>query len=466
MQSDRRLWRGREETVKRRIYRGLLSLIGLCLLLAVSGCGFSFSPEELYSLPQLPAEYTELNNCINQVIESGAEYAAPVSGSNIQSVQLEDLNGDGEEEAVAFFRNTADEKPLKIYIFTAEEETYRQTAVIEGTGTSIYSIAYEDLDQDGIKELLVGWRVNTDMQALSVYTLRSGRPEELIQGTSYVRYAVNDLNQDGLWELVVLRADEENNGIADYYCWQEGEFQLRTSARITSTMAELSQQGKVRSGVLQDETPALFVTGVEESAWMATDILAVKNGELVNILLSDVTGVSSEIAPFCSLYPEDINGDGVTEVPHPESIPAWGNVAEEPCRRIDWYAYASDGTKTLAMSTYHNVDDGWYLRLPDSWRDQILITRTAGAEASTVTFSIQGDGTEPPRDFLRITKLTGSNREIQATRAGRIILRRQPEIIYTAELLEANSGWEYGLTEDEVREAFNLITTEWTAGDS
>ena len=91
---------------------------------------------------------------------------------------------------------------------------------------------------------------------------------------------------------------------------------------------------------------------------------------------------------------------------------------------------------------------------------------TAGAEASTVTFSIQGDGTEPPRDFLRITKLTGSNREVQATRAGRIILRRQPEIIYTAELLEANSGWEYGLTEDEVREAFNLITTEWTAGDS
>ena len=142
--------------MKRRIYRGLLSLIGLCLLLAVSGCGFSFSPEELYSLPQLPAEYTELNNCINQVIESGAEYAAPVSGSNIQSVQLEDLNGDGEEEAVAFFRNTADEKPLKIYIFTAEEETYRQTAVIEGTGTSIYSIAYEDLDQDGWKELLVG----------------------------------------------------------------------------------------------------------------------------------------------------------------------------------------------------------------------------------------------------------------------------------------------------------------------
>ena len=344
--------------MRQRIQRMLTAAVGLLLLLSASGCGFSFSPTDLYSLPQLPEEYTELNSSLNQLLESGAEYAAPVSGSNIQPVQLEDLDGDGEEEALAFFRNSADEKPLKIYIFTAGKQGYEQAAVIEGTGTSIYSIAYEDLDQDGRKELLVGWRVNTDLLALSVYTLRSGEPEELVQGTSYVKYAVNDLNQDGLWELVVLRADEEGNGIADYYCWQEEEFQLRTSARITSTMAELSQQGRVKSGVLQDGTPALFVTGVEESAWIVTDILTVKNGELVNILLSDVTGVSSEIAPFSSLYPEDINGDGITEVPHPEPIPAWGNVGEDPCRRIDWYTYTSDGTKAAVVSTYHSVEDG------------------------------------------------------------------------------------------------------------
>ena len=231
-------------------------------------------------------------------------------------------------------------------------------------------------------------------------------------------------------------------------------------------MAELSQQGRVKSGVLQDGTPALFVTGVEESAWMVTDILTVKNGELVNILLSDVTGVSSEIAPFSSLYPEDINGDGITEVPHPEPIPAWGNVGEDPCRRIDWYTYTSDGTKAAVVSTYHSVEDGWYLRLPDVWKDQILITRTAGTEEVTVTFSYRGDSGEPPQDVLRITKLTGSGREARATRGGRVILRRLPEIIYTAELLDANGGWEYGLTEDEVREAFSLITTEWSAGDS
>jgi hypothetical protein len=95
--------------------RHLLRLAGLGLMagalaLLTTGCGFAFSPEELYSLPALPAEYTELNNCISQMIDSGAEYAAPISGTNIQPVQMKDLDGDGQQEAVAFFRNSADEK--------------------------------------------------------------------------------------------------------------------------------------------------------------------------------------------------------------------------------------------------------------------------------------------------------------------------------------------------------------------
>ena len=444
--------------------RIVLTALGLCLLLTSSGCGFSFSPEGLYCLPQLPAEYTELNSCINQVIEEGAEYAAPVSGSNIQPVQLEDLNGDGEEEAIAFFRNSADERPLKIYIFTARGQTYEQSAVIEGTGTSIYSVAYEDLNQDGWRELLVGWRVNTDMQALSIYTLRSGKPEELVSGVSYVKYALNDLNQDNLWELVVFRADEEGNGIADCYSWEGDEFRPRSSARITSTMAELSQQGRVKSGTLADSSPALFVTGVEESAWMATDILTVKNGELVNILLSDVTGVSSEVAPFCSLYPEDINGDNITEVPRPVTEHGRNGEEDDGVWRIDWYAFAGDGTGTLVLQTYHNVEDGWYLRLQETWDGQVAAVRSTGTDESAVTFSYRENEADIP--FLRITKLTGPSREIRATRGGRIILRRQMETIYTAELLEANETWRHGLSEDELLEAFNLITQEWTTSDS
>ena len=80
--------------------------------------------------------------------------------------------------------------------------------------------------------------------------------------------------------------------------------------------------------------------------------------------------------------------------------------------------------------------------------------------------AVHRNGRERGDLFLRITKLTGPSREIRATRGGRIILRRQMETIYTAELLEANETWRHGLSEDELLEAFNLITQEWTTSDS
>ena len=150
-----------------------------------------------------------------------------------------------------------------------------------------------------------------------------------------------------LWGLVVLQADEEGNGIADYYCWQEEEFQLRTSARITSTMAELSQQGRVKSGVLGTVRRPCSSRGVEESAWMVTDILTVKNGELVNILLSDVTGGVFGDRALRFPLPGGYQRRWYHRGPHPEPIPAWGNVGEDPCRRIDWYTYTSDAPKRL-----------------------------------------------------------------------------------------------------------------------
>ena len=84
----------------------LLMLLGTMML---SGCNLpepTLDPEDLYRLPTLPAKYTELNLRLNEILEQGAEYAAPSSGAIIQPVEMVDFDGDGSEEALAFFRNS------------------------------------------------------------------------------------------------------------------------------------------------------------------------------------------------------------------------------------------------------------------------------------------------------------------------------------------------------------------------
>ncbi|MEY8386084.1 VCBS repeat-containing protein [Oscillospiraceae bacterium 38-13] len=445
--------------------RKRMTALAAALLLSIllSGCGgfqMEFNPEALYALPELPVKYTELNARLNAILEDGAEYAAPAAGTNIQPVQLTDLDGDGQQEAVAFFRKAEDEKPLKIYIFSAQGDSYEQSAVIEGSGASVYSVVYSDLDGDGRTELIVGWRINAELQALSVYALRPGGPAEILRSVSYVRYSNADLDGDGRQELVILHSDEEGEGVADFYDWQSGGLVPLFPVRLSVTMGELSQQGRLTLGRLQGGEPALFVTGVTEQSGAVTDVLAVRNGELTNIVLSEATGVSGVIAPFYGLFPTDLNSDGITEVPVP--ISAEGT---PPYHRVDWRSYGLDGVEETAACTYHCMEDGWYLQLPEAWVGQVEAERSSGSGESSVTFyMLSEDGTRGAA-ILRISAITGAGREIRATRGNRFSLSRQTTSIYTAELPET-PPWEHVMTAEEVRTAFSLIAREWIPGDN
>lgn len=450
-----------------RLMRRLGLLYGLLALCLLSGCSMpnlTMNPEELYALPTLPMKYTELNARITEILEDGAEYAAPTSGTNIQPIQLVDLDGDRREEALAFFRNSAEEKPLKIYIFAADGDEYREIALLEGTGTGIYSVYYRDLDGDGRLEITVGWKAAADQQVLEVYALEPGGAEALVR-SDYVKYTTADLDQDQRQELVVFRSDEEGSGVADYYNWQEdGSLNRLMSSRISVTMAELNTRGRVTLGALKEGVPALFVTGVSDLTRSVTDVLAAKNGELSNIVLSGETGVSREIYAYRGLLPSDVDGDGMTEVPEPVELMS---LTEDGLSyfRVDWHSYTVDGTSEVAVRTYHNLEDGWYFRLPESWLNRIWVNRTTVQDESVVTFyALDEDGTET-HPFLRIAATTGSNREMRAVRGERFLLSRQSETIYTAELLPANEEWQYSITADEVRQAFSLIVTEWASGD-
>lgn len=450
---------------KRRGGKLLAAVLAAGMVLSLCGCGgiaeFAVNPQELYRLPELPDKYMALNSQLNAILDAGAEYAAPISGTNIQPVQMVDLDGDGREEAVAFFRAANDEKPLKICIFSAQGESYEQAAVIEGSGTAIYSIAYQDMDGDKRTELAVSWRVSTELQALTVYALDPEHgPVELLQ-SDCVKYTMTDLNGNGREELTILRADQDGGGIADCYGWINGTLTKLSSARISMTMGELSRQGRITEGVLHDGIPALFVTGVTDSSRAITDVLIMQeSGELVNTVLSAVTGVSSEITLFRGLYPSDINDDGITEVPWPILLQTWDNESGA-YQQIDWKCYDTSGGAETVLSTYHNMEDGWYLEIPRSWANAILVDRSVSVDEADVTFYVRGGDQQATRPFLRISVLTGTNRERRAVRSNRLILSRSTDAIYVAELMEGNGSWEYGITEDDVRAAFHLISAEW-----
>ena len=87
-----------------RFKKSIAALLMALTMLTLSGC-YSGNIEQYFSLPQPADEFLQLQELIDQEIAQGSEYAAPTGGSYRQSVQLYDLDGNGHEEALAFFRS-------------------------------------------------------------------------------------------------------------------------------------------------------------------------------------------------------------------------------------------------------------------------------------------------------------------------------------------------------------------------
>ncbi len=114
-----------------------LPLLLACLLL----CGCFLEPAEgLYAVPKQSEEYYDLQNAIELALPDGAVYAPPVSGDNQQVVQMVDLDGDGEDEAVVYCKTTG-ELPLGIYVFDRQNDAFTLAASVQGAGSAFHHVS-------------------------------------------------------------------------------------------------------------------------------------------------------------------------------------------------------------------------------------------------------------------------------------------------------------------------------------
>ena len=431
-----------------RIKRIGLLLVLLAAALCLGGCGYDVSVEDLFTLPRMAEGYTDLAQQLDGLLNQGYEYASPTGGRNIQSVQMVDLDGDGRQEALAFMRRSSDEKPLKIFVFRMEDENYQPYCTIESSGTAVDSVYYQDLNGDGCRELVVGWRISTDVQTVAVYAVE--REPVALMSSGYTRFMMQDLNGDGLPSLLVLRTSEEGLPVAEFYGWQDGQMGIAYRCTLSSTMAALSR-GSLVSGKMDADTPAMFITGVDERGVAVTDILIFRpEVGLVNVALDGSSGVSAAIFPYRQLQPQDIDGDGCIEIPRPEDT--WS--ADQTDGLVSWLRCVDDGRLAIAGQTYHSTSCGWYLTVPASWWAWNVEASTTGIQnENQFTMTINGD------PVLSIYTITGENRETRGRMGTRIVLRRQTATVYAAELYDA--GVYYGMNEELLRKSFSLITGSW-----
>lgn len=427
-------------------------LTGLCaalaLVITLSGC-YSGNIDQYFSLPRPADEYRQLQTLIDQEIASGCEYASPTRGSYQQSVQFHDLNGDGADEAVVFFRDG--DRNLRINVYTPVGKEYRRVLTLSGEGRSIGRVEYSDVDADGLRELIVAWQISGSMSLLSVYSMANWSGE-LLLSTDSTEFITGDLDGTGRMKLLVLRGVNAEYYMADMYSFSASGEPQAASAALSAGIGELR---RMRIITLADRVSALLVESALTNGDLVTDLLVSRDGSLVNMTLNRSSGVSETRRAYSLIYSQDIDDDGVTEVPHPQQLLS---PAGEQYWSIAWYRYDSFGRANIVMTTYHCVNDGWYLVLPSGWETGLTVRRDDSVPSErAVTFSRVGsDGVT--RDLLTVYTLTGENRSDRARLDGRFVLLEDAATVYAARIMDPDAD------AAALASRFHRIYSEWSPG--
>lgn len=422
----------------------------MALLLCLSGCLFG-DVEELLAVPAPPAAYQSLQARIAG--EQGeAEAIAPLGGENRQSVQLVDLDGDGRQEAVAFFRDPAAGKtPLQVVIFRQDRsERYHVSDRIAGAGNDIASVDYADLVGDEGCEVLVTWQASAAVRSLAAYSLNGSEPAELLR-ESCDRYFTGDLDGDDKNELLLARTGEDGETPTRVLCWDQKGDGMKKADEV-SLSGDIEEILCWTEGALSDGTPAVFVTSRLGEDRRLTDILCVEDGKVINCVLPEDIEQSGAVCPDWALAaPADLTGDGITDVPVAVPVSGFGEQEEERFSWLNWRQYRPDGTSGVVLRTCCDPNGEWYLELPAHWTGKLAQSVAQRKGESRVMLAREGE--EKP--FLTIRCLTGEDRGDRSKGDGQILLYAESGRLYTAQL--APEVWDCGMEREDLIEGFHVV---------
>ncbi len=430
--------------------------IGLVLLASLlTGCGFR-TVEQMYRIPRRTEEYTILQNTIEQAME-GLEFASPSYGDNQQMVQSADLDGDGKQEYLVFARGNS-EKPLKILVFhETENGKYVLLEMLQMNGSAFEQVDYVDVDGRPGCELVVGRRLSDQMMRIAaVFSFADGQSNQLIN-TIYAKFYTTDMDSNGRADLLVLREGETDvsAGTAVLYTYENDAMVRSKEIRLSQ---RIEQVKRTKVSRLQSGETALYISSSMNDSAIVTDVLTVQNGDLVNLNSGNKLAYSVQTLRNYFLYMDDIDDDGVMELPSLMDLRAAPDQSDGKRQQlVYWYSIDSEGYEIKKLFTFHNVDGGWYLRLD---LDAMTAERLAVSKnGSGYTFYIWDETNEGAAPLFTIYSFTGKERENLATENNRFPLYRGENVIFAGKL-EVGSGT-YGITQETLTRDFCLIGVDW-----
>lgn len=353
----------------------LLSLL-MCfaLLFTLSGCDlFTADTAELLSPPLPTGELNYISKAIASSVSGAYTFKYPARGHYRSAVVREDINGDGVLEAFAFYSMTDGETvTMHINAITFTDGEWKSVSQQKIVAGGVDKIEFCDLDNDGVKEILVGWQIyGTSEMQLAVYSpTKAALVQRMLQ--RYTHFITCDLNQNDQNEVFIIKSGTSSqiNTAAVYELTSEGVTEV-SATELDSTSMTFNEPVLAE---LSTGKPAVYIDEIK-GVGAVTEVLFFEKDLLVNPLFQKELRETSATLRSALFGLKDINSDGIIEIPVQENVPSVStNVINEKLYLTNWCSY--NGEKLISQrTTMINVNDGYYYIIPPKWVGNIAVLK-------------------------------------------------------------------------------------------
>lgn len=397
-----------------------IAFLAVCCLL-LSACS-SFQPNltDLMQSPKLTEEQAEIYEALTNAADvSDVQLKYPKSGDYRSAFVMFDLDADGEDEALVFYNMPSWGGNVRIMVLDHQQDEWVSVYDAVGEGTDVTEVDFQVLTASGRHCVLIGWEQGTsENTSISVYDYTGGQLRVLYE-SEYSQMLIEDLDQDGTKEILlgIFKASSKTGAIRLINDTEDG---LQSASRVVMDSTITGFLG-IEIGRLAQNQIAVFVDAYTSSTQIVTEIMVYTDDGKLRSLSSHYGGLDRPLLREVPVRCEDINGDGILEIP--VSLVEYSEEEREEDNRKNLlqYLYLSNpeelerlgeadsaensqaGSVTFTFSPvwtgFVNLDYGFRFQFPEEWIGQVNVVKES--DRNEWVFTLRTEAAEPPA-LLRI----------------------------------------------------------------
>lgn len=429
-------------------HHGIAMILALSVLLG--GCSsLSLNATDILSPPRAAGERAE----IQKLIEAGAgddyELLYPDGGEYKSAVTFRDMNGDGEDDAIALYASA--DGTARVLFARKDGDSYVTAGERDLPSSSVRSLSFADITADGRHELLIS-SASAGAATLSMYHIDDAITEVNI-AEGYEEYLCGDFDGNGADDvLLLMMKSAESAAHARLMVYSDAAFSEKSRCEIDSSVAEYPS---LRFGNISDTIQGAVLDGTLPTGEYATQVLfydAAQHSLLNPVYISPMYRDTVRSAAVSSA---DTDGDDIIEIPVCSAMDYTAD--EDPsrvCTRVQWSSYDFSTMSLVTKNTSILCDKLDFMLNLDDRHVGCVTARYSGNNAVTV-YAWEYKDDVPRRTTALLTIRYYDKQDYDSSRVIEAALYENNTGIYTYTIDSTSSYISY--TDDEVQENFSII---------